>query len=85
MTEHTGLPVEGYKAQSDRNVQLVNANKRHEEEILRVMDAYRNNPDIDQRWLAIARTQLEQAFMAMNRAVFKPGRVTLPPDVNNGD
>ncbi len=31
-------------------------------------------------WLAIARTQIEQGFMALNRAVFKPGRVRLAED-----
>ncbi len=35
------------------------------------------NPNIDQRWLAIGRAHLEQAFMAINRAIFKPGRVEL--------
>jgi len=35
---------------------------------------------IDKRWLAIGRTQLEQAFMAINRSVFQPERVKLPDD-----
>lgn len=34
----------------------------------------------DGRWLAIARTKFEEAFMALNRAVFQPGRVKLPED-----
>lgn len=32
------------------------------------------------RMLAVGRTQLQLAFMALNRAVFRPGRVTLPED-----
>ena len=82
---HDGLPVEGYKPQTNDAVNRVNANKRHEEEILRVLDALGKRDDVDKRWLAIGRTQLEQAFMAINRSIFRPGRVTLPPDVNNGD
>ncbi len=37
-------------------------------------------PSLDKRWLALAKTQIEQGFMAMNRAVFQPGRVSLPED-----
>ena len=33
--------------------------------------------EIDQRWLAIARTNIEQGFMALNRAIFRPERVEL--------
>lgn len=80
MSEHQGLPVAGYKPQSDESVALVNENKAAEERILRVMDKMRENVWIDQRWLAIARTQIEQGFMALNRSVFKPGRVKLPED-----
>jgi hypothetical protein len=76
-TEHTGLPVAGYKTQPDVNVRIVNAHKELEELVLRVMDAHKTKTSIDQRWLAIARTQMEQAFMALNRAVFQPGRVKL--------
>lgn len=77
-TEHQGLPVAGYKPQSERNVALVNKNKMLEETILRIMDDQKNGSVVDQRWLAIARTGIEQAFMAWNRAIFKPGRVALP-------
>lgn len=79
--EHAGLPVHGYKPQSAEAVELVNRNKEIEETILRICDTMRGSKDtFDQRWLAIAVTHLEQGFMALNRAVFKPGRVTLPQD-----
>lgn len=80
----TGLPVAGYREQSKGNVDLVNDFKRDEERILRKLDAMRAAPgqpsEIDQRWLAHGRTLLEDAFMAINRSVFRPGRVTLPED-----
>lgn len=78
--KHDGLPVSGYRQQSQSNVDRVNMFKRKEEELLRDLDRLREDPDIDQRWLAIGRTQLEQAFMAINRSVFKPARVILPED-----
>ena len=69
MTDHKPLPVAGYTAQSDENVHLVNLNKRDEERILLSIDLYAMNPNVDKRWLAIARTHIEQGFMAMNRAI----------------
>lgn len=81
MAEHSGLPVSGYKPQSDDRVAVVNVNKQLEERVLRQLDDLKQDPTVDQRWLAIGRTGIEQAFMAVNRAVFQPGRVALPEDV----
>lgn len=80
MTDHKPLPVAGYTAQIDENVQMVNLNKRAEERILRDIDLYGMNPDVDKRWLAIAKNHIEQGFMAMNRAIFKPQRIKLDGD-----
>jgi hypothetical protein len=80
MTEHKGLPVAGYRDQTNDNVERVNLNKRLEEMSLRRLDELALVEGIDPRWLAIGRTQLEQAWMAINRAVFKPSRVSLPGD-----
>jgi hypothetical protein len=77
MSIHKGLPVSGYAPQTDEAVQMVNLNKRDEERILRSIDAYGMNPDVDKRWLAIAKSHIEQGFMAMNRAIFQPQRIEL--------
>lgn len=78
--KYEGLPVHGYQAQDPLRVALVNQNKEAEERLLRQIESIAGNPDFDQRWLSIARTQLEQGFMALNRAIFLPGRVRLPED-----
>lgn len=80
MAEHDGLPVAGYRPQSDDKVGLVNENKWAEERILRTLDALGARDDIDKRFLAIGRTHLELAFMAINLAIFQPGRAELPED-----
>lgn len=80
MSEYSGLPVSGYKPQTQSAVDFVNTNKRLEEELLRRMDGMRDATMFDQHWLAIARTNIEQGFMALNRAVFKPERVKLAED-----
>lgn len=75
LPEHKPLPVLGYKPQSAATVVLVNRHKVIEEAILVLLDAYSAEPAIEQRWLSIGRTHIEQAFMAINRAVFNPERV----------
>jgi hypothetical protein len=84
MSEHQPMPVAGYTPQSDAKVDLVNRNKVAEERVLRILDELKDRDatfhDIDQRWLAIGRTHLEQAFMAINRAVFQPKRVSIPEE-----
>ena len=76
-TDHQPLPVAGYKPQSQATVDLVNINKRQEEVALQNLDALAQLADIDKRWLAIGRTHLEQAYMAINRSIFQPTRITL--------
>lgn len=78
---HEGLPVPGYKPQSQSAVDIVKEFKMAEERILRVLDSLKPLGDeVDQRWLAIGRTDLEKAFMAINRSIFKPTRIALLED-----
>jgi len=77
-------PISGYQDVSGDKAAFVNANKELEERILRRIDGMTDaSLAIDQRWLAIARTHIEQGFMAMNRAVFQPTRINLPEDQTN--
>jgi hypothetical protein len=82
--------VMGYQTQtqSKEKIALINQSKRLEEMTLRHLDkmaALADSPDgerlIDPRWLATGRTQLEKAYMSINRAVFQPTRITLRGDV----
>ena len=82
MTEHKGLPVYGYQSQSDAKVAMVNHNKQMEEAMLRALDEMQRDPAFDNRWISIARTHIEQGFMAWNRAIFRPERVKLEGDDN---
>lgn len=71
-------PIAGYQDVSAWKQQTVNDNKYAEERILRVLDNMKADTRVDPRWLAIGRTHIEEAFMAINRAVFQPTRVSLP-------
>lgn len=81
--QHQGLPVAGYKPQSEEKVALVNENKALEEQVLRHLDKLAAMPagTVDPRWFSIGRTAIEQGFMALNRSVFQPGRASLPEDL----
>ena len=74
--KHKGLPVAGSNPQTNAAVAMVNVNKALEEHLLRLMDELQGK-DVDFRWMSIARTHIEQGFMAWNRAIFKPARVQL--------
>lgn len=75
MADHQPMPVAGYTAQSDDIIKTVNENKQLEETVLKQLDVLKARADVDQRWLAIGRTHIEEAFMAINRALFKPQRL----------
>lgn len=72
--------IKGYTEQSPAKLAVVNVNKIVEENILRVLDELEARADVDQRWLSIGRRQIEQGFMAVNRAVMQPQRIALPED-----
>jgi hypothetical protein len=82
--ETKGLPVQGYRAtQPQWKIDLVDENKVLEERVLRQIERHQRGvgaPEIDQRHVAIARTEIEKAFMSLNRAVFQPQRIKLPED-----
>lgn len=80
MPRHKGLPVAGYRSQSDNAVECVNWNKKVEETVLRMIDVYAKDKAIDQRWLAIGRSHIEIGFMAINRSIFRPERIKLEGD-----
>lgn len=77
-SDHVGLRVAGYRPQPAAAVAQVNIHKVLEEQGLRELDRLAALPDVDQRWLALGRTHIEQGWMAVNRAVFKPDRAKLP-------
>lgn len=80
MTMQSGLPVSGYRPQSPEKIALVNENKETEERLLRSIETATKSGVMDPRWAAIAKTDLEKGFMALNRAVFQPSRINLPGD-----
>ena len=72
-------PILGYRHQPTALIDLVNQNKWMEELLLRRIDSLRA-VSIDERWRGTARFYIEMGFMALNRAILQPERVSLPDD-----
>lgn len=72
--------IKGFTDQNERNKALVNENKVLEEQVMRQIDKLKETEGLDQRAIAIGLTNLQQAFMWINRGVFQPQRVKLDGD-----
>jgi hypothetical protein len=69
--QHPGLPVAGYAPQSTARIDAVNRLKVLEEKALREVEA----SCVDDRWAAIAKTEIQKAFMCACRSIFNPARI----------
>lgn len=76
--------IKGYTPVSLDAKHEVNINKDLEEIILQRIE-YLQNKDADPRNLAIAKTYIEEAFMRLNRGIFKPARIELSEAVINNN
>lgn len=65
--------VTGYQKHTQQEIDAVNTTKGIENDLgdwLAQLQA--DLPNVDKRWVAVARTHFQQGFMALNRAVFQP-------------
>jgi hypothetical protein len=62
----------GYRQLSPNEAELINDIKRDGEKVGLTITALESDSSIDQRWLAIAKTDLQKGFMALVRAVAQP-------------
>lgn len=92
MNDHQPMPVAGYTAQSQSDIDLVNELKEAEETYLRLIDKLNKiniqrdaagvgkSGQFDPRCMAEARTCIQTGAMWAVRAIFKPQRIKLPGD-----
>lgn len=72
MVDNQHQKINGYRDLSEQEIAMMNEAKAKAEDVGKLCDALGGMPDIDKRWLAIARTQLQQGFMALVRSIAKP-------------
>lgn len=65
--------ITGYRQLSEVEVQLMNEGKALAEQVGRYIDKLRTYElSLDQRWVSIGSTQLQQGFMAVIRGIAQP-------------
>lgn len=64
--------IKGYRELTQEDILLVNDIKDHGERLRDLVTSLRGNGDLDQRWVNIGATHLQQGVMALVRAVAQP-------------
>lgn len=64
--------INGYRDLSEMDIKTMNAFKDFGKIIGEFIEALEKDPTIDQRWLAIGKTDLQKGIMSCVRAVAKP-------------
>ena len=69
----TDIPaIAGYRRLGEREIATINAIKHTERAVLELLHQIRDGEDTDQRWVNIAKTDIQKGFMALVRAVARP-------------
>ena len=68
--QHT--KIKGYRDLSEDEIAAMNMCKTAAVDIGKLCEVVGAIPGIDQRWLAIARTDLQKGFMSLIRSIAKP-------------
>lgn len=64
--------ISGYRDLDQSEIDMMNKAKEMASLVGEVVTALQTHEAIDQRWLAIAKTDLQKGFMALVRSIAKP-------------
>ena len=64
--------ITGYRDLSPEEIALMNEVKAKAQEVGALVEKLKASPGLDQRWVSIGCTELQQGFMALTRAVAQP-------------
>ena len=64
--------IKGYRELSQPEIDAMNAVKQKAAEVGELIHELGQNKELDQRWVAIAKTDLQKGFMAATRSIAKP-------------
>jgi len=64
--------IKGYRDLTQSEIDAMNAIKQKAEEVGELIHELFDNPDLDHRWVSIAKTDLQKGFMAAVRSVAQP-------------
>ena len=72
MENFTQPKITGYRQLTQEEAALMNAGKALAEQVGAYIEKLRSIDGLDQRWISIGATQLQQGFMAVIRGIAKP-------------
>lgn len=64
--------ITGYRDLSQEEIDAMNKSKELASQVGDFIDELEKNGYIDKRWLAIAKTDLQKAFMSLTRSIARP-------------
>lgn len=64
--------ITGYRELGAEEIALMNEVKAMGAQLGQLIEKLKENPDVDKRWLSIAKTDLQQGIMAAVRSIAKP-------------
>jgi hypothetical protein len=64
--------IKGYRELSQAEINAMNAVKEKAAEVGELVHELEQNKELDQRWVEIAKTDLQKGFMAATRSIAKP-------------
>ena len=72
MVDNQHKKIKGYRDLTETEIGHMNSCKLMAESVRVLCENIEVIPDIDKRWLAIAKTDLQKGFMALVRSIAKP-------------
>ncbi|MFM0566948.1 hypothetical protein PQQ88_01190 [Paraburkholderia caledonica] len=70
--ENQHRSIKGYRDLTPEEISSMNVIKDFAENIRVELELLESLPEVDKRWLAIGKTNLQQGFMAVIRSIAKP-------------
>ncbi|WP_151708857.1 Acb2/Tad1 domain-containing protein [Acinetobacter brisouii] len=70
--ENQNRMISGYRDLDESEVKAINTAKFTSATVGKLIEELSASPNVDQRWLAIAKTDLQKGFMSLTRAIAKP-------------
>jgi len=64
--------ITGYRDLSETEIRNMNQVKEMAGAVGDFLEVMEQDPTVDKRWVAIAKTQLQQGFMALTRSIAQP-------------
>lgn len=72
MVDNQHQKIKGYRDLSESEITLMNDAKEKAAAVGSLIETLTAMPSIDQRWLAIAKTDLQKGFMSLVRSIAQP-------------